>query len=755
MTATLPPVTIQLVAAGAENIDSVLKGLEARLAAFEKRMARAFKEPATRKSRTGTNDPEVKAAEDSAKYIAKLKDKAASDAGKAAMRAAKEEAKAHQLAAKEAEKTAKYISKLKERAATDAGKAAMRAAKEEEKAAKKAADARKRFYDNAGKNAGKVVSGAAGTAGKVAGLVGTVGAIGGGFTVADALSGEMRAQKAAANFSVASAGGGPAGKLSTEEILKHANAVSKHTGVEAEDIIKGGQAFTAKTGNAQQGLALMSHVAKMAIAEGVNAEEYATALGTMSAQDATLTTEDLIQRGQIIAGQGKKGSIEVKDIASHAAKVTAKSTLFEGSKRENDQKMLGLIQAAGTTSGDAAEAATAVANLPSDVLKHEKEFKAAGISIRGKDGKSLKDINAIVAESIAKTGGDPGKLRQMFGERSIGVPLAAMGAYKEAEEKKKGTGQQAVIDYFKGFQEAALSAKNVEEDFNTVADTTQHKLNQAFNELKVTAGEKLLPELVKLIPKLQEFLPYAGKLIDAFTKLVGWVEENPLKSAFIGLAAIVTKSAGEAFAGDAIAGVMKAAFKNPAISIGAISALAIGAVAYAELQKVEQFAEKKREEGKKEATRVEEGITDLEGKIATASTPEEKKSLENRKKMLEKAKADQLSDAQAHVKELNENSFSAHGGTFDKILLGITNTVDDAAKMVGVDTSTGTIADARNTYGSAVASAEKDKAYVAAQTEFADKANQAADKQLEAAKSLERAVAKIPAAPNRNGDPIP
>lgn len=515
MTTNLGPVDIKLTASGISDVLNSFKSVESRLAAFERKMSEYSKSGARER---------IKANEDEAKQKERVGKKAQSDEEKRL----KESEKAN-------EAWARQLERIKLNSATMAGRLAKKQADDEIREAERSAKSRERLFRQV---AGKGVGALSGTFGTISRIAGAGLALGGGLSLSSAYSHEMNMQRSAAALSVASRVPGQI-PISTGEAIARARTISKDLNMDENEVLEGMHSIVAKTGRGKLAMDLSGDVAKVAKAEGVNMQELANSVGIAAAQNPNLSNKELVQMMKILVAQGKEGSVEIADMAKVLPTAIAKATSFEGNQGDNQAKLATLLQIGIKTTASPEEAATAIKNISTEITRHQKEFAKSGIDVHGEGGK-IKDVNVLLAESIAKTKGSPFKLEHLFGERAGAIVNALTPVYEKAEKDKKGSGQQAVLQYLNDFNKRRLTDAQLDEDLNTVRATDAEKASKAFNDLEREVGVKLVPKLTELVPKLTELLPAFSKLLDNLIKLIDWAEKHPWEAAFAALGTKVT-----------------------------------------------------------------------------------------------------------------------------------------------------------------------------------------------------------------------
>lgn len=737
--ADLEPISINFVAGGVAELKQILTDFIDQSARFADELNKAFEMFGKSARKNGAKATEgieksgkeiLKQVEKAGKAKVASEEKAAAATLRAQEKAAQAEIKAADKAAAavakaEAKKTAQQEKEAQKRTAAVEREAARQVAAERRMSAQVSREIAKEQKEKAGfrgKVAGTMSGGITSALGAASSLVGMVGGLGGGLAMGDALNAQIGAEKAAASFSVASGG-----DIKTEDALRSANEISRKHGIENTSVLEGMQSFTAKTGNAKMGLENADFMAKISKSQGIDIKEVAALMGTFSTQNQSLKSEDLQKMILAAAGQAKAGSVEIADMAKALSKVTASAGGFEGNQMENMTRLAGLVQAGAKGTGSAEEAATSVSMLSSDFSSHKDQFRALGVDPFTKGGAKLKNINETLISTISKTKGNQEQLAPLFGESSRKTVNVLASEYNRIRDKTmaetKGTkaekenagdkaAEQGLRKYMEELQNASLTVEQLDKDYRVVSETVSEKTNKSFNEVKIMMGEKLLPEFAKLVPVIGQLVPWAAKAIDVFVKIAQFAENNPLTAAFTGMAALVTKSIAEAFAADMIKGLLEKSLANPALVAG-IGAVVIALKLFSDgLDKVNKFNDKKNKEGKetyeskqKEIDAVQEQIDKPKNGPLTA---EELQGLEAKKAELVQERDDLAKQAKGKLNQAKGNTWGAGaGGRADKIMLGALQGVSTVQKAVGMDTTTGLVAETKDTLASSIGQVEQ------------------------------------------------
>ena len=275
--------------------------------------------------------------------------------------------------------------------------------------------------------------------GGAATLAGGALAIGGGFAIADAVRGQMSAERAAALLSNSATIGGktPAG-ATTPEILARASIISKETGTDKGEIIGAVQNYVAKSSDFAGGMANAGFFAKLAKASGTRLEDITGAAGILRAQNKGLSADDMKQMLLDLVEQGKQGAVEINDLAHLAGGLGSTRGLYKGSQTENQRKLLALAQITRTESESAEEAATAVKDLGSEALKKSAGKKAPAWLKAVTKGGTIASPEELIEASLRGTGGNLGELTGIYGQRGVKAFMRLAPLYNAAGGGDKG-----------------------------------------------------------------------------------------------------------------------------------------------------------------------------------------------------------------------------------------------------------------------------------------------------------------------------
>lgn len=323
---------------------------------------------------------------------------------------------------------------------------------------------------------------------------------------------------------------GPNGRRVTRgELLEQTRGVAIDTGTERGEVLAGLSGFVGKTGDLQLGRDILGDMAKLSRATGSNLEDMVNA-----AADVANNLGDIPDKGQQvsaimrqIAGQGKLGAVEIRDLATQMAKLASQASKFQGGAAANIPILGVLAQEAKLRGGatNAAQASTSVVRFVEELQKPQvlRHLTGAGINpYADLGGTTLKDPRQIIREMLSWSHGDLRKIARVM-PSSVGMkPLEALASVYNEARGVDADKIAAVNDEFDRMLAARLTEQEVARAFAASMETTEAKTKR-FNEQIGAAAEQvagaLLPALLSLTPALAQA---ANDLAGAFSKFLGF-----------------------------------------------------------------------------------------------------------------------------------------------------------------------------------------------------------------------------------------
>ncbi len=443
---------------------------------------------------------------------------AANRAGKAQERAAQQTAKAQeraaQQAAKAAERAHEYVYRLKQRYLEKEERDAERSAQKIAKAQERARTAH--FRDAARFGGGVVDRGVSALVGLGRSAFST-----GATLVGGAVRESMETQGIANRVSVNARMNGQEGADPTT-LRKEFEHTAMATGQNAADVGRAAQAYVDLTGDLASARRSLETFGTVATATGATVEDVATAAASIGKNFDVKSMADMQKVMATLVFQGKGGAVTMRDLASQMQKLASAGAAYNmGKGPEAVSTLGGLLQVARTGTRSPQQAGTAVENIFAGLTAHQKNLKAAGISLYDKQG-GKRNIYEVLAETVSKVGGtDMGKksseLLKIFGKQGSRGINPLMAAYQDATQGLHGKeAQQAGYEAIKAALESARNAAadyaEVQKDAASVQEQASSKLSVAWETLKSAVGDRLMPTFAELVGKLAS----DGKALDAF-----------------------------------------------------------------------------------------------------------------------------------------------------------------------------------------------------------------------------------------------
>ena len=333
-------------------------------------------------------------------------------------------------------------------------------------------------------------------------------------------------------------------RVNAADLTAQVRSTAMSTGMSNEDIMGGLQGFVGKTGDLEAARATLTDLAKLSKATGTSMEDMSNAAADVSNQ-----LGDVPDKGELInhimktvAGQGKLGAVEIKDMAVQMAKLASAAGGFEGTKEHNIATMGALAQAARLHGGatSAAMASTSVAGFVGNLTKDAqvKKLHAANIDVFTDDTHTKKrDAEEIILSALKATNGDQGKLSKLFGSRTDQRVVGGFtGIFNAAGGGEKGA--QAVNEEFKRLRDTMMKQGDVDASFAAALNTSQSKVQVFNNQLEALAAEskgQLMPALMSIAPvalaATAGLIKLTGGIANGLASILGITDANQDKSA--------------------------------------------------------------------------------------------------------------------------------------------------------------------------------------------------------------------------------
>jgi hypothetical protein len=403
-----------------------------------------------------------------------------------------------------------------------------------------------------------------GSVGHVAGLVGAGAAIAGGIGIAGALDSRLAISRKASMLANQSEEPGAKGAIAAE-----AQNVRGFTGEESLDFLTN---FHEKSGDLGAARGALKDMAELALATGTNFDELGSAAGSAftvvrdQVKDPQERLRVLKEVMTAVAQQGSMGAIEMRNLVDGMSELGGATRSFQGGPARILKSMGGLAQMALQRGGAGSpeEAVTAVARFATDIPEHAKEFQKQGIGIyTDASHTQLRAPEQILADMLTKTGGDLGKMGDLFGVRSQKVARGLSPLYTQAERENaalpasqraaKGTaGKKAILAEFEKFAGATRSNEELAAQAGSRLEDPDLQIKEATKQFNAAVGEQLAPVAVEAAQNFSKFTPQVAEGTRALSMFVAFVASNPLA----GIGSIVGAAIAKDIAGAGLSNII-------------------------------------------------------------------------------------------------------------------------------------------------------------------------------------------------------
>lgn len=372
---------------------------------------------------------------------------------------------------------------------------------------------------------------------------------------------------------------GPNGtRVSASVLESEARRNAQSSGYTTEQALASQTKFVDLTGNLDDARKAMPAILKLSGATGTDPEKMAEAWANVSRHmgdipDKAAKVEGLMR---LIAGQGRVGSIEIKDEAKDLGKIAAMADKFGGDRATSIGKLATLAQMARAEGGAASssQAATSIVAFTNTMTKgaslknfFKAGFKESDIFNMTGSGKnavrsSLKDPFEIIKVGLEKTGGDVTKFGKLF--NSV-MASRATNALAAAYNSDGGRNMKAVDAKLAQFgSEAALTTEDVDKAQSERMKTAAAQA-VVFQEKLDEVGKEVASEL---LPALKDVEPYILKAAHAFGELVSWAGQHPVQAIFTALTLAIARAGAESALRSGIEGLVTGGGNSSVAALG-------------------------------------------------------------------------------------------------------------------------------------------------------------------------------------------
>lgn len=273
---------------------------------------------------------------------------------------------------------------------------------------------------------------------------------------------------------------------------------ARDTGISADKILAAAQAYVALTGDMDGAAAASDQWARIAQATNSNIDDISKTAAALK-QNLAIRPDEMTAAFSALAVQGKEGAIELKDLAAQLSSIAPQWAEFGKGRGVQGLKELGaaLQVVKRGFGGDAGETVTGLQSLLNAFQKNEKHFRAKGVHIYEKDGKTLRNVLDIVKDiGDSKLFRNATQLEKAFGR------VEAYRAYLQLRQNR---------DVLDDLIEKAGDANAIGRDFNTYMSSPAGKMASASERLNQAIQEAFTPE------RIEKFADAMTSAVDHFT----------------------------------------------------------------------------------------------------------------------------------------------------------------------------------------------------------------------------------------------
>lgn len=376
------------------------------------------------------------------------------------------------------------------------------------------------------------------------------------FSMSGMASRAVHAQEIATNLSnqgfMRNEKGANSIRVGGDTLEKEARRNAQSSGFTTEQALSAQTKFVDLTGNLDDARKAMPDILKLSGGTNTDPEKMAEAWANVSRHIGEVPDKAQKVYGlmKLIAGQGRVGSIEIKDEAKDLGKIAAMADKFAGPRDVSIGKLATMAQMARAEGGAAssAQAATSVVSFTNTFGTKQRVNALLAAGMKESDifemqgtGKNrvrahIQDPFEIIKKALSVTGGDITKFGVLF--KSV-MAQRATNSIVAAYNSGGGHNMTAVDAQFKKFgSEAALSDQDVDEAQAARMQTASAQA-KVFQEKLDEVGKQVQSELT---PALTALAPKAMETAHAFGSLITWAAANPMSAVGAAVAAAIARA---------------------------------------------------------------------------------------------------------------------------------------------------------------------------------------------------------------------
>ncbi len=297
-------------------------------------------------------------------------------------------------------------------------------------------------------------------------------------------------------------------------------AASNETGMGADQILEGAQAYVALTGDMDGAIAKQRQFAQIAQATGSQVSDIAGAAAALK-QNLGVVDDDTIAAFSALATQGKAGAIELKDLAAQLSTIAPQWAMFKGGTGMQGLKELGatLQVVKRGFGGDASQTVTGLQSLLTALVANAPKLKKAKVNVFERDPKTgakvMRNVLDIVGDiSNSKLMKDPTKLEKAFGR---------VEAYRAFLQLAKN--RDALDDLISKSGDAGV----IQRDLQARLESSAGRMQVAWEHAKNKVAELFTPERIDAFTgAIENLVAKIGPLVSA----LGTINDYTFGAAF-------------------------------------------------------------------------------------------------------------------------------------------------------------------------------------------------------------------------------
>jgi hypothetical protein len=440
------------------------------------------------------------------------------------------------------------------------------------------------------------LGGTAGRVGRTLSGVGTMGlaavGIGGTALAAGAISQATKLDEGSRRLAIQGRDAGQAG-VNPDDLRRQFTRVGIATGLRPEDVMAGAAAYTTETGDLKTATQNMQTFAVTAQAAGANVEDIARAAAHMRKIGIT-SVEDMQKALATLTMQGKKGSYEIRAMATEFPEVMSTAAKMGITGVEGLTKLGGFLQVVQSSTGNASETTTASSQFFNQLVAKSGDLES-GEALGGKSVKvfqdkgktKFRDFRELIGDVLVASRGNVEQINDLFeirGSKAFNPFTTAFNNRRDAALKVGASkneadqlGRQAAISVLDNAANVPGDFSEVQRDASDAMKSWSVQVAILETQLKDVISTQVFPELVKMGPSLKDLVPAVATATRAFVSVAKFFAENPLTGIGAIIAAQIAMDVGKAQVGRLLGSLIERFFGGARVPVSGGGAVGGGA----------------------------------------------------------------------------------------------------------------------------------------------------------------------------------